>query len=308
MKQFSTILELLDEFSDQKKCASYLESLVWNGGNPVCPHCGNADKSYRFKSRNIFKCCACTKQFSATTNTIFHGSPIELRKWFVAIYLFSTHKKGVSAHQLAKDIKVTVKTAWFMVHRIRYAIQTQDFGKPLEGTVTVDESFWGQKSKNMHYDKRPKFNTGRKGDKKITVFAMIDNNSRVKTVKVKNTSGAELKQKIEKYVAKNTTIQTDEWQAYNGLQYLGYNHIRCDHGKHQYVAENGANTNKCENYFSNMKRTFHGTYHKMTEKHIEKYLAETDFRFNTRNETEQGRFNLLLQGASVRLTYKALIQ
>ena len=238
---------------------------------------------------------------------MFHGTHIPLRKWFVVIYLFTVHKKGVSAHQLARDIKVTVKTAWFMIHRIRTAIQSQDFGEPMKGTITVDESMWGQKSKNIHYNIRPKYNQGRKGDKKLKIFSMFENDGRVKSIHVSNFGSITLQSLIHNHVEQGSTIQSDEYKGYNGLSQR-YNHIRCDHGKHQYVAENGANTNKLENYFSTMKRTFHGTYHKMTAKHIQAYLSESDFRFNTRNETDYDRFNLALSLGRVRLSYKQLIQ
>lgn len=307
MKKFDTLLELLDSFPNEVECKKHIEALIWKGGQPVCPHCQNSKNIYRFNKRSIFKCSGCNKQFSLTTGTIFHGTHIPLRKWFVLIYLFTTHKKGVSAHQLAKDLKITVKTAWFMIHRLRAAIQSQDFGAQMKGTITVDESMWGQKSKNIHYNIRPKYNQGRKGDKKLKIFSMFEQEGRVKSVLVKNFGAATLQSLIYQHIEVGSTIQSDEYKGYNGLSY-SYNHIRCDHGKHQYVAESGANTNKLENYFSGMKRTFHGTYHKMTAKHIQAYLSETDFRFNTRSETDYDRFNIALSLGRVRLSYKQLIQ
>ena len=136
---------------------------------------------------------------------------------------------------------------------------------------------------------------------------MLETNGKVKSVHVEDLKGERLKGIIFNHVSPGTTIQSDEYNAYNGLEWMGYNHIRCDHGRYQYVADNGANTNKCENYYSNMKRLFHGTYHKMTAKHVQKYLAESDFRYNTRNMGNQQRFDLLLQNSAVRLKYSQLI-
>lgn len=306
--QFETLLDLSDMFPNEESCKKYLEKVLWNEGKPKCAHCQNEQKIYRFANKPTqFKCGKCRKQFTVTTGTIFHGTHVPLRKWIFAIYLFTTHKKGLSAHQLAKDLKITVKTAWFMKHRLRTAFENMEFGAPMEGTVTVDESFWGQKSKNMHYNKRPKHNQGRKGENKLKIFTMVETNGRAKSLHVHDLKSETLKDIIFNHVAPGTTIQSDEYNAYNGLGWMGYNHIRCDHGKYEYVAKDGANTNKCENYFSGMKRLFHGTYHKMTAKHVQKYLAESDFRYNTRNMGVQERFELLIQHAATRLKYSQLI-
>ena len=307
MKKFDTILDLLDTFPNDTECRKHLEGLLWMDGKPTCPHCGNKERNYRFFKRNIFGCAGCKKQFSVTTGTIFHSSHIPLRKWFVTVFLFTVHKKSISAHQLAKDLHVTVKTAWFMIHRIRTAIQTQSFGKPMTDKVTVDESMWGAKARNIHYNKRPKYNQGRKGEHKLKIFTMVEDSGRAKSVFVQDFAGSTLKPIIYHYVEKGTTIQSDEYRAYSGLSRKGYVHIKCDHGRHQYVAENGANTNKCENYYSNMKRLFHGCYHHLTAKHIQKYLDEYDFRYNTRSYSNDERFNLALSLGRVRLTYKHLI-
>src|ERR1700739_4571419 len=118
MEKFTTLIELVDRFSDEGKCRQHLEKLLWND-KPICPFC-KKDKIYKYASRGLFKCSDCKKQFSATVGTIFHGSHIPLRKWFIAIYLFTSNKKGISAHQLSRSIKTTVKTAWFMLQRIRF--------------------------------------------------------------------------------------------------------------------------------------------------------------------------------------------
>src|ERR1700748_1935500 len=307
--QFDTLLELSDMFPNEESCKKYLEKVLWANGEPVCAHCKNTKKIYRFATKPTqFKCGKCRKQFTVTVGTIFHGTHVPLRKWIFAIYLFTTHKKGVSAHQLARDLKITVKTAWFMKHRLRTAFENMDFGAPIEGTVTVDESFWGMKAKNIHYHKRPKHNQGRKGENKLKIFTMLETNGKVKSVHVQDLKSQTLKGIIFNHVSPGTTIQSDEYNAYNGLSWMGYNHIKCDHGRYQYVnKENGATTNAIENYWSHIKRAIIGTYYHVSKKHIQSYLSEFDYKFNTRNKTDIERFNLAILGSQGRLKYSQLI-
>ena len=141
MEKFNNLIELLDKFPDNETCNRYIENVIWKGGQPVCPHCKSSKKIYRFNNGKLFKCSECKKQFTVTVGTIFESSHISLRKWFIALYLFSSHKRGVSSIQLAKNIGVTQKTAYFMLGRIRYMMNNEEFTKPLEGTIEVDETF-----------------------------------------------------------------------------------------------------------------------------------------------------------------------
>lgn len=194
-----------------------------------------------------------------------------------------------------------------MIQRIRYAIQHQDFGKPLEGICTADESYVGGKQKNKHYDKKMRGQQGRGSSEKINVFGVMEVGGRVKSVAVPDVKRETLVPLILEYVKPGSTMMTDEWSAYSHL-HLDYFHLKCDHGRHQYVSDEGATTNPIENYWSHLKRTIHGTYHWVSRKHIPKYLAEFDFRFNTRKETDSVRFNIALSQMQGRLKYKELTQ
>ena len=151
---FNSLIQATQFFSTQEKCIDYLNSIRWANGVVTCIHC-NHDKCYTLKgATKRFKCASCRKQFSSTKGTIFESSTIPLQKWFIAMYLISAHKKGISSLQLSKDLGVTQKSAWFMLHRIRYAVQTKSFAQPMENIVEIDETFIGGKRKNMHASKR----------------------------------------------------------------------------------------------------------------------------------------------------------
>jgi transposase-like protein len=156
---FSSLIELLDYFSTTKKCEEYIQVKRW-GNSPICPHC-EGEKIYKFSDGKRFKCGSCKKQFTVRIGTIFQDSNVPLRKWIIAMYLNTCHKKGISSYQLAKDIKVTQKTAWFMLQRIRYGLGHDTANEQLEGTVQVDETFVGGKNKNRHADKKVKNSQGR---------------------------------------------------------------------------------------------------------------------------------------------------
>ncbi len=192
----------------------------WADGNVTCTFC-NHNKVYELKGANKrYKCAACRKQFSAIKGTIFENSPISLQKWFVAMYILSSHKKGISSCQLARDISVTQKTAWFMGQRIRYAAQTKSFSKPVMATIVeCDETYVGGKEKNKHKSKRIEGSQGRSGKGKTAVFGLIERNGIVVAMKVSNTQKETLQPLIEQYVSEGSTVMTDEWMAYKGLQW-----------------------------------------------------------------------------------------
>jgi len=154
MKTFKSILELTANFNTDLKCRKYLENQLWQDGKPVCPHCAIIDDAYRFADGRRFKCKACKKQFTVTVGTIFEGSHVELQKWFVAIYLLCSHKKGISSYQLSRDLHITQRSAWYMLHRLRYAFSTKTFLAPLQNTVELDEAFIGGKDKFRHAEKK----------------------------------------------------------------------------------------------------------------------------------------------------------
>lgn len=293
-------------FTDPMEAASYLESIRWPDG-PVCPHCGVQDpKHYLLKSetRKLWKCRACRKQFTVTVGTIFEGSHIPLQKWLLAFYLLCSSKKGMSAHQLHRMLGVTYKSAWFMAHRIRYAMEQPPFARPLEGVVEADETYVGGKERNRkRKDKQKK--TGR-GTNKTPVVALVERGGEVRSFRMANVTGIELKGAIRRNVSRDARIMTDSFKSYRGLGKEFASHEYVSHSDGEYV-RGDVHTNTAENYFSILKRGIDGTYHHISEAHLPRYLAEFDFRYNNRiglGVTDAERTRRALAGVvGKRLTY-----
>ncbi len=305
-KNFGTFKNLIDVmlyFNDKATCEKHLAQMRWEGGQPVCPHCGSCGKIYTMKHN--YKCSDCRKQFSVTKGTIFESSHISLQKWFAALWLITSHKKGISSLQLHRDIGVTQKTAWFMLQRIRFMVRTDNFRKPLENEVEVDETYIGGKNKNRHADKKVPMSQGRSVKDKTPVFGLVERNGIVVAMKVDNTSGKNLKPIIMKHVSKAASLFTDEWRAYKGLD-KDFNHSVVRHGEGEYVVGN-AHTNTIEGFWSLLKRGIVGIYHSVSAKHLDLYLDEFEFRYNTREIACADRFCLSLTKSNCRLTYAELI-
>lgn len=304
---FKNVLEMLTKLPDEKSCREYLEYKRWNG-NPCCTACG-CKKVYELKIDGEFnglrKCSSCKKRFTVRVGTIFEGSHISLQKWLYAIFIFSSHKKGISSHQLSKDINVTQKTAWFMLCRIRYVLEDREYRGKLCGIVTVDETFVGGKNKNRHRDKKVPFSQGRSYKDKTPVFGIICNGFLVTKV-IPNTKSCTLKPIIYNLVEKDSTIVSDEWKGYTGLD-REYNHVVVNHMIKQY-SNNGMSSNNVENFWSHFKRGIYGVYHKVDKKHLHRYASEFTYRFNMRSLSEVERFeNVILKTENIRLTYRGLV-
>jgi transposase-like protein len=304
MKKFDTLIDATIYFSDEQVCRDYLENIRW-GDTPICPHCGNKEV-YRYSNGKLYKCKECREQFTVKVGTIFEDSKISLSKWFVAIYLLTAHKKGISSLQLHRDLGVTQKTAWFMLQRIRYAIRTKSFNKPLQNFVECDETYVGGKAKNKHACKRSEGTQGRNTSDKTAVFGMVERGGNVIAQKVKDVSGNTLKPIIYDNVKDGSILSTDEWKSYIGLDGK-YKHLIVNHGAGIYV-QGLAHTNTMENFWSLLKRGIIGIYHNVSSKHIDKYIDEFEFRYNSKTNTENGRFDLFLQLVNGRLKYKELIK
>jgi len=268
-------------FTDPIAAATYLESIRWQNA-PVCPHCGVVDeKHYRLKSdtRKLWKCRACRKQFTVTVGTLFESSHIPLQKWLLAFFLLCSSKKGMSAHQLHRMLGVTYKSAWFMAHRIRYAMEQPPFARPLEGVVEADETYVGGKERNRkRQDKQKK--TGR-GTDKTPVVVLVERGGTARSFRMANVTGDELKGAIRRNVAREARIMTDSFASYRGLGKEFASHEFVSHSDGEYV-RGDVHTNTAENYFSILKRGIDGTYHHISEAHLPRYLAEFDFRYNNR--------------------------
>jgi transposase-like protein len=298
---FKNLAELTTYFPDDQSCREYLEEMRWNG-KPICPHCSH-DESYKFKDSHYYKCKACRQKFTVTIGTIFEDTKIGLRKWFIAIYIFTSHKKGISSVQLGKDVGVTQKSAWHMLHRIRYAF---GISEPVElsETVEVDETYVGGKAKNMHKSVRERKIVGRGASGKTAVIGLVERKGRVYAKPVSSTDAATLQGIIRDRVQKGATVCTDEFPAYSGLE-LDYNHGTIRHGAGHYVNGN-IHTNTIEGYWSLLKRGIFGIYHQVSSKHLHRYCSEFGFRYNSRKSGEVARFDGTLMHCDGRLMYKVL--
>jgi transposase-like protein len=275
-------------FQDPFAAADYLESIRWPD-SPVCPHCGVMDaKHYRLKNatRKLWKCRVCRKQFTVTVGTIFEGSHIPLNKWLLAFYLLCSSKKGMSAHQLHRMLGITYKSAWFMAHRIRYAMTQPAFARQLSGTVEVDETYVGGKVRRSNRAKTPPLDpkqpdkrkqTGR-GSDKTPVVALVERGGKVRSFCVANVTAETLGGAIRRNVAREAHLRTDSYPSYKKVGKEYASHETVDHSEVYVMGD--AHTNTAENFFSILKRGIDGVYHHVSEAHLPRYLAEFDFRYN----------------------------
>jgi len=297
-----TLLQAIRYFEDIEVCTEFVAKLRWPDG-PVCPRCESKEYSY-LTTRRLWKCKGCKKQYSVKLGTIFEDSPLGLDKWLPAVWLIANSKNGISSHELGRALGVTQKSAWFMLHRIRLAMQTGSFNK-LDGEVEVDETFIGQKARNMHPAVRARKITGRGPKDKTTVVGAIQRGGEVRATVVQNRKRPTLDAYVESNVEHGARVYTDTRASYGALG-SRFAHETVDHAE-QYV--NGqVHTNGMENFWSLVKRGLHGTYISVEPWHLFRYLDERVFTFNMRGMTDLGRFTLVLGlVADRRITYAELI-
>lgn len=297
---FNSIIELTAAFPDQQTCIDYLERRRWNG--TVISPFDKTSKVYPCKG-NRYRCKNTSKYFNVMTNTLFHGTKVELRKWFVAIWILTSHKKGISSIQLGRDIGVTQGTAWFMLQRIRGCFKANE-STVLKGAVEADETYIGGLQKNKHWGKKLKFAQGRSGKGKTAVFGLLERKGKVFAKTVKNTNSFTLLRETIAHV-NHGTIYTDEWSGYKYIK-RAYSHKIVQHNIGKYV-DGDAHTNTIEGFWSLLKRMIRGILHWVSSKHLQRYINEMAFRYNSRGLTEQQRFNNVLENLGERLTYETLI-
>lgn len=303
--QFKSLIQVLDFFKEETTCVAYLAHSRW-ADEPACPHCGNVGA---YITNRGYKCKAkeCAKKFTVTTGTIFENTKISLRTWFAAMYLCTAHKKGISSLQLSRDLNITQKTAWFVLHRIREMLNVHN-GEKLSGTVEVDETYVGGKTRNKHAKQREIDNAKGPGSvNKTPVVAMLQRDGRVVTVVTPIANGETIKPFIYANVEIGATVYTDGFGAYKGLD-KHYTHGVVKHDAGEYVKDKIIHTNTIEGFWSQLKRGIIGIYHNVSPKHLNKYCGEFAYRYNTRKATDIVRFEDAIKNVNnVRLTYKNLI-
>lgn len=303
LTSFTNLINLLTYFSDEKICKEYLENIRWEG-KLECPYedCGH-DKVFRCANR--YKCAKCKRMYSVKVGTIFEDSNIPLQRWFACIYLITAHKKGISSLQLGRDLGVTQKTAWFMLHRVRHSLSGNRGTEKLKGVIEADETFIGGAEANKHKHKRTEGTQGRSVKTKAAVAGLIERGGELRAQKVPDTSGYNLRQFANQNIQFGAKLMTDEWGGYTGLA-QAFQHKIVKHNEGEYV--NGdTHTNTLEGFWSLLKRGVDGIYHSISSKHLQQYIDEFVFRYNTRTCSERGRFDMMLNNANTRLTYKTLI-
>src|SRR5437762_3319957 len=303
----TSLQEAIVYFSNPDNCIDYVAIRRWPNG-VVCPGCGATKISFNAK-RRTWKCGSHhpKREFSIKVGTIYEDSPIPLDKWLMATWMLTNCKNGVSSYEIARDVKVTQKSAWFMLQRIRLAMQDDLFGSKLGGEVEVDETFIGGKARNMHKSVRARRITGRGKSihDKTAVVGILERGGKVRTKVVADRSKDTLHGLVQKNVTAGTALYTDELHGYWGLDEQ-YKHQIIDHAV-EYV--NGrVHTNGLENFWSLLKRGIHGTYVAVEPFHLFRYLDEQAFRYNNRKDlNDSERFSLAVsQIVGKRLTYKEL--
>jgi transposase-like protein len=270
----------------------------------VCPRCYGREHSY-LSTRRVWKCKSCKRQFSVKVGTIFEDSPIPLDKWMAAIWLIANSKNGISSHELGRALGLTQKSAWFVLHRIRLAMQTGSF-EMMDGRIEVDETYIGGKARNMHKADRERkgVKLGRSTANKTVVLGIIERDGKVRARVVDNVKRRTLQSYVRDAVEPGATVYTDALESYTGLG-RDYDHRTVNHAI-QYV-DGELHTNHIENFWSLLKRGLHGTYVSVQPFHLFRYLDERIFTFNKRELSDLERFHkVLVQVAGRRLTWARL--
>ena len=303
MKEYDSLIALMEAFPDEAACIRHLEKLRWPKGI-ICPCCGSSRKIYKISRDHIYKCSDCDSQFSVRKGTIFEESRLPLRKWFMAVWLVTSNRKGISSCQLAREVGVTQKTAWFILGRLReVAGVIGKSGGPLSGTIEADETYVGGTEANKRRIKKLKAGHGTVG--KLVIMGACERRGRAKTALVDGTSRAEIHRFITETVNPQSKLYTDNHAGYLGL--ADYQHASINHAIGQYV--NGdIHTNSTESFWALLKRSYYGVFHKMTAKHLHRYLAEFEARWDMKELGGEERLDIMLESSpGLRLKYQRLI-
>lgn len=305
------LITLAQQYSDEDKARGLLETMLWPNG-PVCPHCRNRTEKaiYRLEpkegtktvQKGLYKCGACRKKFTVRVGTIFEDSHLPISKWLMAFFILSSSKKSISANQLSRMLKITYKASWFMAHRIRFAMgQEMPLYRLLKGVVEADETFVGGKG-----DRSTKLS------RQTPVMALIEQDGQMRTRVLPNVSQKNIGNALRDCVSKDAVLCTDEHLGYRGPGKQFKAHHTVVHSKNEYILKTrdgiSAGTNRCESFFSLLKRGVHGAWHSVSREHLHRYANEFAFRWNTRSLTDGKRMETAIGlTTGKRLTYRQVI-
>ena len=299
---------LAKHFSDENAARELLESWRWPSG-AACPHCGGADP-YKLTPRKpgaktrpgLYKCRACRKQFTVTVKTVFEDSRIPLTKWLLALHLLASSKKGISAHQLHRNLGISYKAAWFMAHRLRYAMASGPLGGLLQGVIEVDETYIGARRKRGSKEGRPGADSP-----KTPVVALVERGGRVRAFPMGRVTQHNIREVLTTHANPKARLVTDEFVIYMQPGKAFAKHDRIRHRDREYV-RGDIHTNTVEGFFSLLKRGINGSFHHVSKGHLHRYCSEFEFRHNNRaklgvNDVERTK-RIVMGAEGKRLTYK----
>lgn len=300
LSKFDSLVSLVSYFDTEERCKRVLKEQRW-GKYIICPYCGCVECVER--SDGKYRCHGCGSNFSVLVGTIFENTKIPLRKWFMAMYLISSHKKGISSIQLAQDIHVTQKTAWFMLHKLRHLYSQPE--ETLDGKVEMDEMYLGGKETNKHKSKRVEGTQGRSTKTKTPIFGMVMRQGNVKALAVKDTKVETLMPIIKQYVYEHSEVFTDELSSYSKLAEHGYIHSVVHHHQEEYaVGDNYTNT--IEGFWAQFRRMVYGIYHFISKKYLQRYIDEAVYRWNTKEADAGVRFAYMFGMCVGRYDYRCV--
>jgi len=333
MEQIS-IIDLVEQIPDEAAAYRFMEKMRWPD-KPVCPHCGcindhkfltpengtsRRTRTGKMSQRRVWKCVDCKRQFSVITNTPFHGSKVPLRIWVFVLFEMCANKNGIAAREIARKYRLTNKTAWFVAHRVRLAMEQSPPVAPMTGTIVADETWIGGEPRRMNAETRRRWEGDRDEPVRVTranrpkktaktpVLSLVNQTTgEVRSKVIADVSGPTLRKAMADQVnMSGSDLVTDEHGGYLHLGREFLSHKTVNHGKGEYVRR-GVTSNQAENYFSQLKRSLDGTHHHISREHLNRYLDEFDFRYSTRQLTDTQRMARLMgQTAGRRLSYRPL--